>query len=49
MTYDWMQVADAGRLKRKKGIFGKHSVDKEVIPPLILERRLHEYEYALIG
>jgi hypothetical protein len=24
------QVADAGKLRRKKGIFGRQSVDKEV-------------------
>jgi len=25
-----MQVADAGKLRRKKGMFGRQSVDKEV-------------------
>lgn len=30
MTDNWMQVADAGKLRRKKGMFGRQSVDKEV-------------------
>lgn len=31
VTDNWMQVADAGKLRRKKGMFGRQSVDKEVI------------------
>lgn len=31
VTDKWVQVADAGKLRRKKGMFGRQSVDKEVI------------------
>jgi hypothetical protein len=31
VTDNWVQVADAGKLRRKKGMFGRQSVDKEVI------------------